>query len=220
MITPEPIEKYCKDHSTPCNEIFSRLDAETQSFAPKAHHMQVGPLEGAFFRMIIKSMGARRVLEFGTFTGCSSLHFALALPRDGLVTTLDRDSGAVSLAKKYWEEAGVASKVESLVGDGKITGHQIAAEIGEGRRAPYDVAFIDADKASYPEYMELAIRCLRPGGSILVDNVLWSGRVLQPKEASDQVIHAFNQRYSEDRRVESVLLPIRDGIFWFRVENP
>jgi caffeoyl-CoA O-methyltransferase len=219
VITPESIESYCTHHSSPCGEIFTRLDAETRLFAPKAHHMQIGNLEGALLRLIVKSAAVRRILEFGTFTGCSSLHFALALPEDALITTLDRDPQAVTLAKKFWAEAGVESKIESIVGDARDSALRISKEIGEGSREPYDLAFIDADKASYPEYMERSLECLRPGGMVLVDNVLWGGGVVSPEEPSAQTLHRFNERYSRDPRVEHVLIPIRDGLSWYRIRN-
>lgn len=219
MITPGPIERYCIEHSSGHDEIFNLLDAETRNFAPKAHHMQIGNLEGAFIRLLVKSARIRRIIEFGTFTGCSSLHFALALPEDGQLTTLDRDPHAAGIAKKFWKAAGVESKIESIIDDARISALRIANEIGSGSRAPYDLAFIDADKAGYADYMERSLQCLRPGGMILVDNVLWGGGVLHPAETSEQTMHAFNQRYSRDPRLEQVMLPIRDGITWFRIRE-
>jgi caffeoyl-CoA O-methyltransferase len=219
MITPEPVENYCVSHSTPVNDIFTRLNAETRAFAPNAHHMQVGALEGGFFRMVVKASGISRILEFGTFTGCSSLHFALALPQEGRITTLDRDPRATAIAKRFWAEAGVEFKIESIVEDARISGARIAQEVEQGGRAPYDLAFIDADKGGYEEYMEFALRSVRPGGLILVDNVLWGGGVLDPREASDRVIHQFNEKYSRDPRLEQTMLPIRDGISWYRIQN-
>lgn len=220
MITPKPIAEYCVAHSTEVSGIFSRLNEETRAFAPSAHQMQVGSLEGAFFRMIVNCCNVRRILEFGTFTGCSSLHFALVLPQGGLVTTLDRDPRATAIANRFWEEAGVRSKIESIIEDAKISGRRVAEEVEQGRRAKYDLAFIDADKGGYEEYMEFALRSVRPGGLILVDNVLWGGGVLEPREASDRVIHEFNEKYSRDPRLELAMLPIRDGISWFRIRNP
>jgi len=217
MITSREIEVYCEMHSSPLPEVFKALESATTEFAPKASHMQVGNLEGRFLSFFASASGVRRVLEFGTFTGCSSLHFALAIPDDGRITTLDRDPSAVSLAKKFWERAGVSQKIESLVGDAVKSSQKIEDEIRSGIRAPYDLAFIDADKASYSLYFERALSCVKKGGWILVDNVLWSGRVLSPKESSDHAIHQFNESCKSDPRVETLLLPLRDGLTLCRI---
>ncbi len=217
MITPKEIEKYCENHSTREHEIFEALETATSTFAPKASHMQVGNLEGRFLSFFASASGVKRVLEFGTFTGCSSLHFALAIPEDGIITTLDRDPSAVAIAKHFWEKAGVRQKIESLVGDAVSSSLKIEEEIRAGTRTPYDLAFIDADKAGYPIYFERAVSCVKKGGWILVDNVLWSGRVLNPNEASDHAIHQFNESRKSDSRVETLLLPLRDGLTLCRI---
>ena len=218
MITPEAIEQYCSDHSTQSSPLFAALAEETLQLVPQAAHMQVGTLEGALLSLMVKITGAKRVLEFGTFTGCSSLHFALALPSDGIITTLDRDPRAVTVAKKYWAHAGVSMKIESIVNDAKTSAAQILADIQSGAREKYDLAFIDADKGGYVTYFEASLKAVKPGGLIMVDNLLWKGRVLNPTEPSDLTIHQFNERYRADPRVEQVLLPVRDGIslFWVK----
>lgn len=212
MITPPEIEDYCLSHSSKDADLFRELSDKTKAYAPQVSQMQVGALEGGFLSMITKALQAKRVLEFGTFTGCSSLHFALSLPSDGLVTTLDRDPKAVAIAQAFWKKAGVDSKVESKVGDARNTARALADEIKSGVRLPYDISFIDADKAGYDEYFELSLAMLRPDGLIIVDNVLWSGAVLDPKEDSDRAIHALNVKLKSDPRVEVLMLPIRDGI--------
>ncbi len=217
MITPLEIEKYCEAHSTPALPVFDALSAATREFAPKAAHMQVGNLEGRFLSLFASATGARRILEFGTFTGCSSLHFALAMPPDGKVTTLDRDPGAVGIAKKFWGLAGVSEKIESILGDAIQSSKAIEAEVRSGTREPFDLAFIDADKGAYPVYFERSLSCVKAGGWILVDNVLWSGRVLKPEDSSDHAIHRFNEICKNDPRVEPLLLPIRDGLMICRV---
>jgi caffeoyl-CoA O-methyltransferase len=217
MITPKEIEEYCEAHSSAVPGIFEKLNAATNEFAPKVSHMQVGNLEGLFLHFFAAASGVKRILEFGTFTGCSSLHFAMAIPDDGVITTLDRDPSAVSIAKQFWESAGVSRKIESLVGDAVKSSQQIADDIKSGRREPYDLAFIDADKANYPLYFERALSCVKKGGWILVDNVLWSGRVLSPKDSSDHAIHQFNESCKSDSRVETLLLPLRDGLTLCRI---
>ncbi|MBU6153979.1 MAG: O-methyltransferase [Bdellovibrionales bacterium] len=217
MITPKEIEQYCENHSTGQHEIFRELEIATAEFAPKVSHMQVGNLEGKFLSFFAAASGVKRILEFGTFTGCSSLHFALAIPEDGIITTLDRDPSAVGIAKTFWDKAGMTQKIESLVGDAVGSSLKIEGEIRSGIRAPYDLAFIDADKVGYPIYFERALSCVKKGGWILVDNVLWSGRVLNPKEANDHAIHQFNESRKADPRVETLLLPLRDGLTLCRI---
>ncbi|NDG85308.1 MAG: methyltransferase domain-containing protein [Proteobacteria bacterium] len=217
MITSVEIETYCIEHSSSSAPILEELARETAVFAPQAAHMQVGPLEGGLLSLLARLMGARTVLEFGTFTGCSSLQLALSLPDDGRVTTLDRDPKAVEIARKYWRLARVESKIESIVGDAGESAKTLEEEILNGSRQKYDLAFIDADKGNYARYLETCIKIVRKGGLIAVDNVLWKGRVLDPKEPADHTIHLFNELYKADPRIEVTLLPIRDGISLCRV---
>jgi predicted O-methyltransferase YrrM len=179
--------------------------------------MQVGPLEGALLSLLTKVSGATRVLEIGTFTGCSSIHFVRALPFRGLVTTLDRDPRALEIARTFWKKAGVESRIESIPGDAKFTLKNLRAELASGVRESYDLAFIDADKGGYEEYFEACLGLVRPGGLILVDNLLWEGRVLSPETKQDHAIVRFNENRRADLRVERVLLPIRDGIGIYRL---
>ena len=218
MIHSKEIEDYCIRQSHPVDPIFLELDEETKKLAPKAAHMQVGPLEGGFLSVLTKITHSKRILEFGTFTGCSSLHFAFSIPADGRVTTLDRDPTAVALAKRFWIKAKMDHKIESLLGDARILASTLEAEIQNGKRPKYDLAFIDADKGSYEVYFEAALNCVKAGGAILVDNLLWGGRVLAPESPSDQTLHQFNERYRNDPRVQGVLLPVRDGLslFWVK----
>jgi predicted O-methyltransferase YrrM len=212
MITPEVIEEYCILHSSKEARIFEELSKATLTHFPKVAHMQVGPLEGSFLSLITKMMKAQTVLEFGTFTGYSSLCFAGALPKDGKVTTLDRDPKATSIAQDFWEKAQALDKIELILGDAKISLKTLAIEITEGKRPRYDLAFIDADKSGYSPYFESCFHLVRPGGLILIDNVLWSGSVLDPKDPSDHTIHAFNEKLKNDSRVQVLMLPVRDGI--------
>ena len=217
MITPLEIENYCVDHSKKSDSIFQELAERTLQFAPQVSHMQVGPLEGALLSIITKMISAKRVLEFGTFTGCSSLHFLGALPANGSITTLDRDPKAVSIAREFWGKTGNIHRVESLLGDAKVSIQTLLSEISAGSRPHYDLAFIDADKGGYEEYFEASLKLVRTGGVVLVDNLLWEGAVLNPKEKSDFTIHTFNEKRKIDPRVEVVLLPVRDGISICRI---
>lgn len=217
MITPKPIEDYCINQSSPRPEFFSDLAKDTLAHAPQVHHMQVGALEGAFLEMLVKLTQAKTILEFGTFTGNSSLCFARALANEGRVTTLDRDPNATKIAQKHWEINGFSEKIELILGDARMSVKKLQTEIEDTLRPHFDLAFIDADKSGYPIYFEAAITLLRTGGLIVIDNVLWSGAVLNPKETSDHTIHAFNEKLKSDSRVEVLMLPVRDGMTLARI---
>ena len=211
-ITPKPIHDYCVQHSSPVSKIFNELSIETQKKFPQVSQMQVGPLEGNFLSLITKITQSKNILEFGTFTGHSSIAFALALPEQGRITTLDRDPVATALAKEFWIKAKVTHKVELILGDARETVQILEREIKNGSRPLYDLAFIDADKANYLFYFEACMSLLKVGGAILVDNVLWSGSVLHPEDSSDHAICNFNSTVAKDPRIELVMIPLRDGI--------
>ncbi len=211
-ITPENIHQYCKDHSTPPSDELIALVPATQAHAPKVAHMQVGHLEGSFLALLTKLIGAKNTLEFGTFTGYSSLAVAEALPKNGRVTTLDRDPKATALAKEFWKKSIHGDKIELILGDARETVKKLELQILSGERPEYDLSFIDADKSGYEYYFEASLKLVRKGGAILVDNVLWSGRVLNPEDSSDHTIHQFNEKIKTDKRVEKIMLPLRDGI--------
>lgn len=202
-LVPEKIEDYCRAHTTPLPDLFGKLrDATFASL--NAPQMQVGLLEGRFLGMLVAISGAKRVLEFGTFSGFSALAMASALPEDGQLITCDIDPRATDLARKFWAESPHGRKIELRLGPGAETVDQLSGE--------FDLVFIDADKAGYKTYWEKSLPKLRKGGLMVVDNVLWSGRVLNPQEKSDREIVAFNEHARKDARVEIVMLPIRDGI--------
>ena len=195
-------------------EILARLRDETGRHPGGV--MQVPPEEGAFLRLLAELVGARRCLEIGTFTGYSSLSVALALPPDGSIVCCDVSEAFTSIARRYWQEAGVEDKVDLRLGSAVVTLDQLLEEGAEGT---FDMAFIDADKGSYPAYWERCVRLVRSGGVIVVDNVLWSGAVADPSDqsADTNAIRAVNERIHADDRVTSVLLPVADGMTVARV---
>ena len=217
FITDEKIEEYCIQHTSSPSPTQKELIPATQNFSKTGFNMQVGPLEGKFLSLVTQLMNAKYVLEFGTFTGYSSLSFAEAVSPDGRVTTLDRDPSATDFAKKYWEKAGFSEIIELILGDAQQNIHKLQDEVANKTRPQFDLAFIDADKAGYPLYWEACLKLVRKGGAILVDNVLWSGNVLNPTDKTDHIIADFNKIVTRDSRVEKVLLPIRDGIYLARV---
>lgn len=168
--------------------------------------MQIAAEQGQFMNLMVKMLGAREILEIGTFTGYSALVMAQALPEDGRLTTLDVNSETTDLARKYWERAGVASKILPIIGP--------ALDSLEHLLGPYDLVFIDADKSNYQNYFEHALRLTVTGGIIMIDNVLWSGRVIDPsaQDPDTVAIRNFNQALSTDPRVDLSLLPLADGL--------
>jgi caffeoyl-CoA O-methyltransferase len=199
------VEAYAEEHTTPDGELFERLAAETgeKTTAPE---MMVGRLEGQFLRVLVRSLRARRILELGTFTGYSSISMALALPAGGRVITCDVNKETNAIARRYAQEAGVADRIEYRLGP--------ALEAIAQLDGPFDLVFIDADKPNYINYYEATLPLLAEGGLIVVDNTLWSGRVIdvEDTEETTQAIRALNDHVSADPRVENVLLTVRDGM--------
>lgn len=171
------------------------------------HNMQIGPDQGAFMGLLVRLIGARRIIEIGTFTGYSSTAMALALPPDGRLLCCDVSHEWTDIARRAWADAGVADKVELRLAPATETLPTLADD-------SFDMAFIDADKTNYDAYYEGCLRVVRSGGLIIIDNVLQGGRVVAP-EADDEnarAIHALNQKIAADERVHSVLLPLADGL--------
>jgi predicted O-methyltransferase YrrM len=177
--------------------------------------MQIAPEQGAFMALTAQLMNARRYIEVGTFTGYSALSVALALPEDGHVDALDISEEYMGRAREYWREAGQARKITGHVGPALAT---LDRFLGEGKDGRYDFAFIDADKASYDAYYERMLKLVRPGGLIAIDNVLWSGKVADPSDTSNETraIKGLNAKVKGDTRVDTVLLPLADGVFLCR----
>jgi predicted O-methyltransferase YrrM len=190
--------------------VLARLREETQRMPER--RMQIGPDQGAFMALIVKLTGARRILEIGTFTGYSSTAMALALPPDGRMTCLDVSREWTDVARRAWADAGVADRIELRIGPA-------AESLAELEDDSFDLAFIDADKTGYDAYYTGCLRVLRPGGLIMIDNVLQAGRVVDAASDDDNVraIRALNDKIAADERVDHVLLPLADGLTLARV---
>lgn len=205
MVLPE-VEAYAEAHSLQESELCRRLREETYR-TMDVPQMVVGPLEGAFLKVMAITVGAKRILEIGTFTGYSALCFAESLPDEGEVITCDIDQESTALAKKYWSGSPHGSKIQLCLAPALET----LAELTPS----FDLIFIDADKANYVKYFERALELIAPTGVILIDNVLWSGEVLKmpPNDSNTEAIQELNRRVYAEPRVSAVLLTIRDGVF-------
>lgn len=186
-----------------------RLREETAELS--VAQWQIAPEQGQFMAMLVQLTGARRLLEVGTFTGYSALSMAQAMPEEGQLLCCDIDEQYTSIARRYWEEAGVAARIQLRLAPALET---LGALVREGRADSFDLIFIDADKTNYPAYLEHALVLARPGGVILFDNTLWSGRVLEarPESADTRAIQSLNRRLKLDQRVDISLLPLGDGL--------
>ncbi len=205
MIVDEKIEQYAAAHTTPVDPFFERLAAETRE-KMTAPQMMVGLLEGRFLEFLVRLSGARMVVELGTFTGWSSISMASGLPPGGRVVTCDVNPEAQEIARRYAEEAGVADRIDYRLGPGLET-----LDTLEG---PFDLVFIDADKHNYRNYYEAVLQKLGEDGLIVVDNVLWSGRVVEEgdDDESTRAIREINEHIRNDDRVVCVMLTVRDGM--------
>ena len=190
-------------------DVLCRLREETAKMPQ--HNMQISPEQGQFMALLVELTGARKCLEVGTFTGYSTLSLALALPEDGQIVACDISEEFTSRAKPYWQEAGVAGKIDLRLGPALET---LDAMIADGESGAFDFAFIDADKVNYQGYFQRALDLIRRGGLILVDNVLWSGAVVDPARDDEdtEAIRAFNQARAGDPRISLSLVPIGDGL--------
>lgn len=174
-------------------------------------YMQIAPELAPLMTLLVQLMGAKKTLEVGVFTGYSSLCVALALPKDGKVIACDISEEYTSVGRRYWQAAGVADKIDLRIAPALETLDKLLAE---GEAGTFDFAFIDADKGNYEGYYERALKLIRNGGLIAVDNVLWSGSVANPQvqDSSTQAIREFNQKLHEDERVTLSMVPIADGL--------
>jgi len=212
-LLPEAVEQYVSGLITRETPLHARLRAETAAL-PEAR-MQIGPDQGALLALLARSIGARYALEIGAFTGMSALAVAAALPADGRLITCDVNEEWTAIARRYWREAGLSDTIELRLGDARGTLAALRIEAGD---SSFDFAFIDADKPGYDGYYEACLHLVRPGGLILIDNVLWSGKVADPEvlDPDTVALRALNAKIREDTRVEACLVAIGDGVMVVR----
>jgi caffeoyl-CoA O-methyltransferase len=206
---PEDVRQYLLSASLREPPVLRRLREETDR--SERAGWEVSPEQGQFLALLVQAMGARQIIEIGVFAGYSALWLALALPDDGHVIACEISEQYTPIARRYWKEAGVERKIDLLIGPALDT---LRGLLSEGQRGRFDFAFIDADKTNNDVYYECALELLRPGGMIAVDNVLWSGRVLdeQSTEPDTVAVRAFNQKLLSDPRVSISMIPIGDGL--------
>lgn len=209
QLVPSAIEAYAEAHSIPESSVCRALREETHR-TMEYPQMLVGPLEGAFLKMMTQLVGAKRVLEIGMFTGYSALCFAEALPEDGTVITCEINDKSAAVARRYIVQSPVGNKISIRIGPALDTMRMLTG--------PFDLIFIDADKTNYLNYYRRALDLLALNGVILIDNVLWSGEVLKqpPPDESTAAIQELNRTVSADPRVTAILVTIRDGILVVR----
>ncbi|MBS9390025.1 MAG: class I SAM-dependent methyltransferase [Dolichospermum sp. WA123] len=173
--------------------------------------MQISPEQGQFMALLVKLIGAKKTLEIGVFTGYSSLVVALALPADGKIVACDVSEEYTSVARRYWQRAGVEDKIDLHIAPALETLDKL---LTAGEAETFDFAFIDADKGNYDNYYERCLELIRPGGLIAIDNVLWSGKVADTEIQDNQTnkIRALNRKLHEDSRITLSLVPIADGL--------
>jgi O-methyltransferase len=205
---------YVRASSLREDDVLRELRAETEGL-PFAAAMQVLPEEGQFLTLLVAAIGARQVLDIGTFTGYSSLSMARALPPSGRVVTLDIAAKWPSIADPYWRRAGVADRIDLRIGDARETLNHLLDEDGP---ESFDLAFVDADKVGYATYYEAALKLVRPGGLIVLDNTLFFGRVLDPaaQDPDTVAIRELNSALRGDPRVDISMLPFADGVTLLR----
>jgi caffeoyl-CoA O-methyltransferase len=203
IIIDDKIEAYAADHSTSEPALVQELIRTTESELEYSE-MLSGRLVGNLLQILVSVSKARRVLEVGTFTGYSALMMAEALPEEGELITCDMNERYAAIARSFFERSRHGAKIIPKIGDARKTLKEL-----DGL---FDFAYLDADKTAYPDYYELIIPLLRNGGLLVIDNVLWSGKVLQPEDEKSVIIDRLNKQIKADGRVNKVLLPIRDGV--------
>ena len=201
------IDEYAASKSEPTGALLDELMRETEQ-SMDYPQMLTGHLEGRFLKMMVLASQAKNILEIGMFTGYSALSMAEGLPNDGRLTTLEINPKAIAVAKKYFDKSEHGKKITIVEGPALDSMKKLAG--------PFDFVFIDADKGNYSHYYEAVLPKLKSGGIILIDNVLWSGHVLNPKTEDDFAITALNDLVAKDERVNRVMLTIRDGVFFIR----
>ena len=206
----EIIESYVDAHTDDLSQLLEDLLAETESITGRSR-WSIGKVEGKMLQMLIKISNTQRVVEVGTFTGFSALVMAEALPEDGVLTTCENSKAYADIAQQYFKKSPYGKKIKLKLGPALQT-------MGEIADNSQDFIFIDADKPSYSRYFDEALRILRPGGIIFVDNVFWRNKIFKKKISNEnaRAIAAFNKKVRQESRVEKVMLSIRDGIYLIR----
>src|SRR4051812_9471284 len=210
-IVSPAVNDYLLAHSEPADDVLRDLAEETRRELAGQSMMQISHDEGELLTMLVRLVGTRLAVEVGTFTGYSSICIARGLPEDGRLVCCDVSEEWTAIARRYWERAGVAERIELRIAPAVET----LRAMPTGRHL--DFAFIDADKTGYPAYFEEIVTRVRPGGLIVLDNMLRDGRVLDPQNDDDRAIVALNDALVADERVDVVLLPVRDGVSLARV---
>ena len=209
----EKLYEYLLNNSLRESELLKKLREET-ALMPNGL-MQISPEQGQFMGLLVRLIGIRRILEIGVFTGYSSLAMALALPENGTIVACDISEEYTRTERKYWKEANVDTRIQLKIGPANETLQELSQD---DKLEPFDLVFIDADKGNYSNYFEAGLSLLQKGGLILVDNVLWSGKVADPdnQEEDTVAIREFNQKLHQDDRIDLSLLPIGDGLTFAR----
>jgi len=210
-ITTPVIQSYCDGHTSPESDVLKKLNRDTHANVLQPR-MLSGHFQGRVLSMISHMIKPKLILEIGTYTGYSAICLAEGLADGGKLITIDINAEREEMVRSYIHEAGMDEKIQHIIGD--------ALNIIKTLPYFYDLVFIDADKPNYLKYYDMVMEKIHPGGYILIDNVLWSGKVVDDKEISKdkdtQILHSLNERIQLDTRVENVLMPIRDGLLLVR----
>ncbi len=205
-----PINQYITDHLEPEAAVLKELHEETSNM--EGSGMQISHEQARLMTLLLKSMQARRTIEIGVYTGYSTLITAQALPNDGKIIACDCSEEWTAVARRYWEKAGQASKIDLRLAPAADTMQSL---LNEGKAGTFDFVFIDADKTGYDNYYEMSLKLLRQGGMIVLDNCLWDGAVIDEKDQTEDTIalRELNDKIAQDERVNSYLAPVGDGVY-------
>ena len=209
ILMDDQLLEYLRQNSVREPDLLQELREETQKFSNSG--MQISPEQGQLMAMLVKLVNARKIVEIGTFTGYSSTVMALAMPEDSQLIAFDISEEYTRTARIFWKKAGVDQRVKLVLGNAK---ESLKNFLQAGEQESVDLAFVDADKSSYAEYYECCLKLIRPGGLILVDNVLWSGQVADASnhDKDTEALRIFNAALSSDQRVDLCMVPIGDGL--------
>ncbi|SOE00487.1 O-methyltransferase [Blastococcus haudaquaticus] len=212
LLTQE-LADHVRAASEPVDDVVADLLAETAAMAERGEASptyQIAPEQGTFMQLLTRAVGARRAIEIGTFTGFSALCIARGLPEDGSLLCLERSAGWIDVARRYWERAGVSGRIDVRLGEALPSLRDLPLA------ETFDLAFVDADKTGYPDYVEELHGRMTPNGLVLLDNTLRGGRVLAPETDDDRAVVRLNAALAADPRWETVLLPVSDGLTLLR----